>query len=128
LIVSTVFIKGTIWYKTIQEATMARTWRPGKETPMAMLTFLVTIVVLSASIYAGYRFNMYLYAHRALGANSRRMAPGRRASYPARQPRNDALIEMQDYGLRYARTGILIFAVLTLLLVMTVMVVVSSVL
>ncbi len=95
---------------------------------MAMLTFLVTIVVLSAFIYAGHRFNMYLYARGALGANSRRMEPAGRESYPARQSRAEALIEVRDYGLHYARTGILIFAVLTLLLVMTVMVVVSSVL
>ena len=40
-----------------------------------MLTFLLTIVVLSALIYTGYRLTMYLYSQGVVGTRSRTMRP-----------------------------------------------------
>jgi hypothetical protein len=41
-----------------------------------MLTFLLSIVVLSALIFAGYRITMYLYSQRVLGTHARSLNQG----------------------------------------------------
>jgi hypothetical protein len=74
-----------------------------------MVTFLLSVVVLSALIFAGYRFSMYLYAQGALGAGSHRMESIGVESFPV-QPMHDVVMEVRDYGLRYARVGLLIIA------------------
>ena len=74
-----------------------------------MLTFLLSVVVLGTFIFAGYRFNMYLYAQGALGAHSRQMQSIGGASFTG-QPTQDLAMEVRDYGLRYGRVGLLIIA------------------
>ena len=95
---------------------------------MAMLTFSVTIAVLIASIYAGHRFNMYLYARGAVGGHTREIASVGEESYAVRRSHEASLIQVQDYGLHYARTGILIFAAIALLLVVSIVILIISVL
>jgi hypothetical protein len=127
-IANPVFINGTDWYKMVQDRTMARTWKAGKETTMAMLISLLTIAVLIVSMYAGHRFNMRLYAHGALGGHAGKMQSIERESYAVRRDRDASLVRVRDYGLHYARTGILIVAVLMLVLVFSVVILISSVL
>ena len=95
---------------------------------MAMLTFLVTIAVLIASICAGYRFNMRLYANGALGENPRGMSTAGDESYPVLRNRDASLVRVRDYGLHYARTGILVLAVLVAVIVLILIALISSVL
>jgi hypothetical protein len=94
---------------------------------MTMFASLVTIAILIASIYAGYRFSMYLHACGALGANARRMSTFERESVSPRRKRDSSLVQVSDYGLRYARTGILIFAILVSAILMIVVALISSV-
>lgn len=74
-----------------------------------MVAFLFSAVVLGTLIFAGYRFNMYLYAQGALGARSHQMQSVGVESFSAR-PMQDVAMEVRDYGLRYARVGLLIIA------------------
>lgn len=74
-----------------------------------MVTFLLSAVVLGTLIFTGYRFNMYLYAQGALGASSNQMQSVGVESFPVR-PMQDVAMEVRDYGLRYARVGLLIIA------------------
>ena len=76
-----------------------------------MATFLLTVTVLGVSIYAGYRLNMYLFTRGAVGASLHQVQPAGGAVHPAR----GVPVVERDYGLRYARTGILILAVVTML-------------
>jgi len=93
---------------------------------MAMLTFLVTIVVLSASIYIGYRYSMRLYLR---SAQANRSARARDMTYPdVRQSNEAALIQVRDYGLHYARTGVWICTGLMVAIVVLVIAFVLSVL
>ncbi len=94
---------------------------------MAMLTFLVTIAVLIALICAGYRFNMRLYANGALGGNPRGMSAVGEESYPVRRNHDASLVQVRDYGWHYARTGILVLAVLVAVIVLILIVLISSV-
>lgn len=84
---------------------------------MAVVTFLLTVTVLSASIYAGYRFNMYLYARGAVGSGSRQMRSIVSEPFPVSPVRKVAVMEERDYGLRYARIGILVIGSLAVALV-----------
>lgn len=77
-----------------------------------MATFLLTVTVLGISIYAGYRLNMYLFTRGAVGASLHQVQP---AGGPAHSSRGVPVVE-RDYGLRYARTGILILALVVALL------------
>lgn len=95
---------------------------------MAMLISLTTIATLIASMYAGHRFNMYLYARGAVGGRARRLQPVARESHAVRQSGDGSLLQVRDYGLHYARTGILIFAIVVLVLVFGVVILISSVL
>lgn len=96
---------------------------------MAMLTSLLTIVMLIAAIYAGHRFNMYLYARGAVGGHARRIHQSvSEESYTAGQSHATSLIQVRDYGLHYARTGILVFAAIALLLVFSIVILIVSVL
>ena len=92
---------------------------------MAMLLALLTILMLFASMYAGHRFNMYLYARGAVGRHRQHMM---RESHALRQVREGSLVQVRDYGLSYARTGILIFAIVLLALVFSVVILIASVL
>ena len=95
---------------------------------MAMLTSLVTIAALIASIYAGHRFNMYLYARGAVGGHAREISSVGEESYAVHRSHEASLIQVRDYGLQYARTGILVFAAIALLLVMGIVILIISVL
>ncbi len=96
---------------------------------MAMLIFLVTLTVLIASIYAGYRFNMHLYAHGVLGDHSRKMAyEVEESSSTVLSSRDNALPRVRDYGLQYARTGILVFAIMVVGIIVCLMALISAIL
>jgi hypothetical protein len=72
---------------------------------MAMLIFLLVVVGLGALMFAGYRLNMYLYTQGAMGTSSR-MQPAFQDASPVEPVRE--VMESQDYGLRYARVGLLL--------------------
>lgn len=78
-----------------------------------MVTFLLTIAVLGILIFAGCRLNMYLYTRGVVGANSRTI---RQMQSVESFSMYEGDFQGRDYGLRYARTGILmIAAVITVL-------------
>mgnify|MGYP001377415673 CR=1 FL=1 len=79
---------------------------------MAVLTFVLAMLGVSALIYAGHRFNMYLFAQGAVAASSRDIEE----ALPVREVRE--VMEIEDYGMRSVRVGLLIctgFVVLMLL-------------
>jgi hypothetical protein len=81
-----------------------------------MIAFLLTVVVIGALVYSGYRLNIYLYTYGAMGAASDQVQPVG-AEFGVR-PLRAGEMEERDYGLRYARTGLLIIAVCLVLLVL----------
>lgn len=89
---------------------------------MSMLTFLLTIAVLGVASCAGYRLNMYLYASGALGGRARRTQPVESEPYPLSRSQDIPL----DYGLHYARAGLLIFAILTSVIVVGLIALIAS--
>lgn len=71
-----------------------------------MATFLSTVAVLSALIAGGYSLNMYLFTQGSAGVRARAL---RRVRYLKSEPDvYDGGRWEKDYGLRYARTGILL--------------------
>lgn len=95
-----------------------------------MVTFLLTVAVLSALIVAGYRLNMYLYAQGAVGGNTRAIGSMQSVvveSFPM-QPVREAILRERDYGLRYARVGLLMIAVLLIALAVSLVVALFAVL
>lgn len=91
-----------------------------------MAAFLLTVAVLSTLIFAGYRLNMYLYAQGAVG-DIRHLQTAGTESLPFR-PVRAAQMEERDYGLRYARVGLLILAFFLVLLVVGLVVALFAVL
>lgn len=89
-----------------------------------MWAFLLTTALLVLAIYAGYRFNMYLYARGILG--SHHMHSDEEGAYPTRRKRDSSLIRVQDYGLHYARTGLLAFAIVILAMVLILIALIAS--
>lgn len=81
-----------------------------------MVAFLLTIGVISALVCTGYRLNLYLYTRGAMGATSHPIQPIV-AEFHARAVREGEMGE-RDYGLRYARTGLLFIGVCLALLVL----------
>jgi hypothetical protein len=79
-------------------------------------------------MYAGHRFNMYLYARGVVGGHARSMQSIVEESQIVHQSQDGALIQVRDYGLHYARLGILIFAIVTIVLVLGIVILISSVL
>lgn len=83
-----------------------------------MVTFLLTTAVIMASMVIGYRLNMYLYVRGAVGGKDRTLnslQPVIVESFPT-QPVREVVMRERDYGLRYARVGILIIVALVLML------------
>ncbi|MEO7020558.1 MAG: hypothetical protein ABI234_10445 [Ktedonobacteraceae bacterium] len=89
-----------------------------------MVTFLLTVVVLSAFIIAGYCLSMYLYTRGVVGANMQSVKdePLLMQSVSEMDQRE------RDYGLRYARAGILLIAGILVALVVSLIVALSPVL
>lgn len=94
---------------------------------MAMLTFLVTITVIVVSICAGHRFTMSLYARKAIGVHARQVSSAGKEAYSVSRSRDASLARVQDYGLHYARTGFLIFAVLMAIIVLGLIALISAI-
>ena len=92
-----------------------------------MGAFLLTVAVLSMLIFAGYRLNRYLYTQGAVGSSRRHLQTVGEESLPFR-PVRAAQMEERDYGLRYARMGLLILASFLALLVVGLVVALFSVL
>ena len=70
---------------------------------MAIITFLIAIVGLSALIYAGMRFNMYLYLRNALGPDTHVQSVVGGETFPIQPARDVSELQERNYGLRYAR-------------------------
>lgn len=81
-----------------------------------MVAFLLTVVVIGALIYSGYRFSMNLYTRGAVEFSSSQVQPVVGEPFAVR-PLRDVEMEERDYGLRYARVGILIIAVFMIMLI-----------
>ncbi len=84
---------------------------------MAMLTFLLTLAVLSVAIYKGYRFSMSLYARGAMGMPEQQLPRFGEDVQPVQQKQGTSLMLIQDYAMRYARVGLFLLAGLVLLIV-----------
>lgn len=82
-----------------------------------MVAFLLTVVVIGALIYSGYRFSMSLYTRGAMEVNSSQVQSVGGETFAVR-PLRDVEMEERDYGLRYARVGLLIIAVFMVMLVL----------
>jgi hypothetical protein len=81
-----------------------------------MITFLLTAIVMSALTFSGYRLNMYLYTRGAVGGSSSSAQSVAMDGFSVR-PVRDVEMEERDYGLRYARIGLLIIASFLVILV-----------
>jgi len=95
---------------------------------MIMFASVVTIAMLIALACAGYRLNMYLYTRGALGVHARQMSSLERESHSMRRKHEASLVQVRDYGLHYARTGILLFVILVTTLLLVLVALISSVL
>jgi hypothetical protein len=95
-----------------------------------MVTFLLTVAVLSAFIIVGYSLNMYLYARGVTGISARalRQMSSLRDEPFLLEPVYIVGQRERDYGLRYARVGILLIASILVALVVGLMVALSAVL
>jgi hypothetical protein len=82
-----------------------------------MVAFLLTVVVIGALIYSGYRFSMGLYARGAMEVSSSQAQSAGGETFAVR-PLRDVEMEERDYGLRYARVGLLIIAIFMVMLVL----------
>lgn len=80
-----------------------------------MVTFLLTAVVLGGLIFAGYRINMYLYLQGVVGSTSHPM-PAVVEALPVAPIVEHVEVE-QDYGMRYARSVLLVATGFTIALV-----------
>lgn len=84
-----------------------------------MFAFLSTVIVLGGLIFVGYRVNMYLYSRGAVGIGSRQVQYAG-ADFSPIQPAREVALEERDYGLRYARVGLLVVASIVVVLVLSV--------
>lgn len=95
-----------------------------------MVTFLLTVVVLSAFIFIGYALNMYLYTQGAVRFRPRALR--RAASLSGESFSVPTVYETQqreiDYTSRYARTGIMLIMGILAFLILSLIVVLSVVL
>ena len=91
-----------------------------------MTTFLLTMIVLGMLSFVGYRINMYLYTQGAVRVGARTLQ-SIVVDMPM-QPVYEAGLKEQDYGLRYARTGILLIAAFLVLIVAGMLIVLFGVL
>ena len=82
-----------------------------------MVAFLLTGIVIGVLIYSGYRLSMSLYVRGALEVGSSQLQPGVGEPFAVR-PLRDVEMEERDYGLRYARVGLLIIAVFMVMLLL----------
>jgi hypothetical protein len=82
-----------------------------------MIAFLLTMTVLGALIFAGYRSSKYLYLRGAMEVNSDSAQSIAVESFSVR-PVRAAEMEERDYGLRYARVGLIVIGIVMLLLVL----------
>ncbi|HLG78640.1 MAG TPA: hypothetical protein VKX46_19665 [Ktedonobacteraceae bacterium] len=82
-----------------------------------MIAFLLTAVVIGALMYRGYRFSMGLYARGAMEASSSQVQSVGGETFAVR-PLREVEMEERDYGLRYARVGLLIMAIFMVILVL----------
>ena len=95
-----------------------------------MVTFLFTVAVLSAFIFVGYALNMYLYAQGVIRVRSRafrQMSSFRSEALPVQSAYEMEHREM-DYGLRYARVGILLILGIVAFLMISLIVALSAML
>jgi hypothetical protein len=81
-----------------------------------MIAFLLTVVIIGTLIYVGYRLNIYLYTCGAMGVTGHQMQPAVGETFGIR-PLRAVEMEERDYGLRYARIGLMFIAVFLLVLV-----------
>jgi hypothetical protein len=83
-----------------------------------MLISAATLIGFCVLLYASYRFTLYLYSKGVVEDRTRAVElDAVIADLPARSVRSVGIMEAEDYGLRYARVGILIFVSFVILLV-----------
>lgn len=82
-----------------------------------MIAFLLTVLVIGALMYTGYRLNIYLYTCGAMDITASQVQPAAVGEPFGVRPLRDVQMEERDYGLRYARVGILIIVAFLLVLV-----------
>jgi hypothetical protein len=92
-----------------------------------MVAFLLTVVVIGALIYTGYRLNIYLYTCGAMEVTANQMQPVVGETFGIR-PLRAVEMEERDYGLRYARVGLLFIAAFLLVLVVGLVIAIFAVL
>lgn len=94
-----------------------------------MVIFLLTVVVLSVFMVAGYRLNMYLYTRGVVGISTR--ARYHRQATQDEPSLMQSMYEMDQqerhYGLRYARIGILLMVGILVALLAGLVVVLAAV-
>lgn len=81
-----------------------------------MIAFLLTVIIIGSLMYTGYRLTIYLYTCGAMEVTASQVQPVVGESFGIR-PLREAEMEERDYGLRYARVGLLIIATFLLVLV-----------
>ncbi|HLG75118.1 MAG TPA: hypothetical protein VKX46_01815 [Ktedonobacteraceae bacterium] len=92
-----------------------------------MFALLSTLIVLGALSFFGYRVTMYLYSQGVVGVGSRQVQYAE-ADFSLVQPAREVALEERDYGLRYARVGLLVIASIVVILVVSVIAMISVVL
>jgi hypothetical protein len=93
---------------------------------MNIFASLVAIALILAAMCGGYRYSMHLYMCGALKGRTRHLSTPARVRL-ARDEDEASLIQVRDYGLRYARTGILVLAILLAALVLIMMALITSI-
>ncbi len=104
--------------------------RESGKVDTTMVTFLLTVVVLSAFVFIGYALNMYLYTQgvvRFRPRTLRRVTSLSGESFSV-QPVYEAKQRQTDYASRYARTGIMLIMGILAFLILSLLVVLSVVL
>jgi hypothetical protein len=105
---------------------MAGACKSGKETSMNMLASVVALAMVIAAVCGGYRYSLHLYASGALREQAHHMSSAKKSRL-IRNSDEASLIQVRDYGLRYARTGILIVAIVLAALVLITMALITTV-
>ena len=92
-----------------------------------MVAFLPTMTVLGALIFIGCRVSMYLRRQGVMEVSSSSAQSGAIGGFLTR-PVREAEMEERDYGLRYARVGILVVASMMILLALGLLIAIFAVL
>ncbi len=85
---------------------------------MATMIALFSVVTVGILLYVGYRISLYLYSHGAVVSQVSSLRMNQEAVQI--HPGQELSMEARDYGLRYARVGLMIVILPMLLVVVCV--------